>query len=862
MRKFFDTRLLLTTGLMSLVISVLLGAMWLGLMPDRRAEIREGRAALAETIAAGVMGSLAAGDLKASQDMLEFLIDRNGPLQSSALRTTGGQTLVVAGRHNEQWIAPPDSKSTDSAIVVPLSSGGKPWGQLELRFQKLDSDEWWAFIFDDRLQFLAFVAIGCFSAFFFYLRRMLKHLDPSRAVPDRVRKALDTLAEGLLLIDPHGQVVLANQAFAELVGEPAEKLLGRKAGSFDWLTQDGQPLLDAVRPWQIALDTGAIQRNLLIALRDSAGRIRSFHTNCSPVPGANDQVGGVLMSLDDITELQEKEVLLREATERAQAANQAKSDFLANMSHEIRTPMNAILGFTELMRRGITRGEADTRKQLNTIHTNGKHLLDLINDILDLSKVEAGQLDVERVECRAHRVVHEVMEVLGVKAREKGIVLKFCQEGHLPAYIFSDAARLRQVVTNLVGNAIKFTDQGEVSIRLRLVTQAPRSLLQIDVRDSGIGIASDKVEAIFEPFVQAESSTTRKYGGTGLGLSISRKLARALGGDIVCDSELGKGSTFRVSIATGDLSQVALLDEASIRATFIHEVESEQLGWSFNGRRILVVDDSNENRELVKLVLADSDIVVVEAENGLRAVEAALGEPFDLILMDMQMPVMDGYTATRQLRAQGVSIPIIAFTAHALTGFEKSILEVGCTGYLTKPIDIDAMMELLGGYLQGRRVVRAATDQATDQAAAGQTVADQIQAAATKHADHEGKAVIDENNSIAPIVSRLAGNSKLHSVVNAFVQRLPAQITEMQAASMRGDFKELANLAHWLKGSAGSVGFDTFTSPARKLEDQANKQHPKGTIEALRLVISMADRVVGPQSLTSQQNTHQTQHDQ
>ncbi len=837
MKKFFDTRLLLTTGLMSLVISVLLGAMWLGLMPDRRAEILEGRAALAETIAAGVMGSLAAGELNASQEMLEFLIDRNGPLQSAALRKIDGQPLVVAGKHKELWIAPPEGKSTDSAIVVPLSSGGKPWGQLELRFARLDSDDWWAFIFDDRLQFLAFVALGCFSAFFFYLRRMLRHLDPSRTVPDRVRKALDTLAEGLLLIDPHGQVVLANQAFAELVGEPAEKLLGRNTSSFEWLNQAGQPLHDAVRPWQIALNTGAVQRNLLIALRDSKGAIRSFHTNCSPVPGANEKIGGVLMSLDDITELQEKEVLLREATERAQAANQAKSDFLANMSHEIRTPMNAILGFTELMRRGITRGEADIKKQLNTIHSNGKHLLDLINDILDLSKVEAGQLDIERIECRAHRVVHEVMEVLGVKAREKSIALNFYQHGPLPEHIFSDSARLRQIVTNLVGNAIKFTDRGEVGISMQLVQQAGGAVLQIDVRDSGIGIASDKVEAIFEPFVQAESSTTRKYGGTGLGLSISRKLARAMGGDIICDSELGKGSVFRISIDSGDLSEVAMLDEANIRATFAHEVQSEQLGWSFNGKRILVVDDSNENRELVKLVLADSDIVVAEAENGLKAVEAALREPFDLILMDMQMPVMDGYTATRQLRTQGISIPIIAFTAHALTGFEKSILEVGCTGYLTKPIDIDAMMNLLGGYLQGRRVIRVLADEV----------------------EHDPDALANELTNNEPIVSRLASNSKLHSVVNAFVQRLPSQITEMQAASMRGDFKELANLAHWLKGSAGSVGFDTFTSPARKLEDQANQHDPKGALEALRLVIAMADRVVGPKCLDSQQKHHETE---
>ncbi len=859
MKRIFDTRLLLTTGLMSLVISVLLGAMWLGLMPDRRAAIREGRAAIAETVAAGIMSSLAAGDLDGSREFLEFLIERNGPLQSSALRQSSGELLVVAGKHKDNWIAPPDGKSTDSAIVVPLTSGGKPWGQLELRFRAIDSDEWWAFVFDERLQLIAFVAVGCFSAFFFYLRRMLRHLDPSRAVPDRVRKALDTLAEGLLLIDPHGQVVLANQAFAELAGESAEKLLGRNANSFQWLAQDGQPLDESARPWQVALTTGAIQRNMLIALKDSTGAIRSFQTNCSPVPGANDKVGGVLMSLDDITELQEKEVLLREATVRAEAANQAKSDFLANMSHEIRTPMNAILGFTELMRRGITRGEADIKKQLNTIHTNGRHLLDLINDILDLSKVEAGQLDVEKIECSAHRVVHEVMEVLGVKAREKGIALNFYQEGRLPVHVYSDSARLRQIVTNLVGNAIKFTERGEVSISLRLNQQSARSQLEIDVRDSGIGIASDKINSIFEPFVQAESSTTRKYGGTGLGLSISRKLARALGGDVTCQSEIGKGSVFRISVDAGDMTEVVMLDEASIRATFVSDVADDQLGWSFNGKRILVVDDSIENRELVKLVLADADLHVAEADNGLKAVELALREQFDLILMDMQMPVMDGYTATRKLRDHGVAIPIIAFTAHALTGFEKSILEVGCTGYLTKPVDIDAMLELLGNYLQGKRVIRKTAPVETGDATGVAGAADVADVTADSSQSANGDNEDSSSATAGPLISRLASNTKLHRVIDSFVQRLPSQIAEMQAASMRGDFKELANLAHWLKGSAGSVGFDSFTSPARRLEDQADKQEPKGTIEALRLVISMADRVVGPAGPAARKKSHEEQ---
>ena len=849
MKKLLNTRLLLTTGLVSLVVSVLLAAMWLGALPDRRAAIRDGRASQAETIAAATMSSLSAGDFNSAQEMLEFLVERQGQLKSAALRKANGQTLVMAGEHNQHWIAPPEGKSTDSEVVVPLTSGGVAWGQLELRFDQLDHPSWWGFVFDERFQIIVFMAMGCFTGFYFYLRRMLRHLDPSKAVPERVRAALDTLAEGLLLIDPRGQVVLANQSFASLVGESADQLLGRQVESFAWTGPDGKPLAEKGRPWRMAMDSGAMQRNIFVSLKNSQGMTRSFHSNCSPVPGANNKIGGVLMSMDDITELQEKEALLRQATDKAEAANRAKSEFLANMSHEIRTPMNAILGFTELMRRGITRSEAEVRKQLNTIHSNGKHLLDLINDILDLSKVEAGQLQVERIECAPHQVIHEVIEVLGVKAREKNIALNFYQDGLIPQHVFSDPARLRQVVTNLIGNAIKFTDKGEVSIT-ESVTQGPTGpVLRIDVKDSGIGIPSDKVNAIFEPFVQAESSTTRKYGGTGLGLTISRKFARALGGDIVADSVLGQGSTFHITIAPGDLSKVALFNKAQILASLTSESQNTDVSWTFDDKRILVVDDSNENRELVRLVLDETGLQVVEADNGQAAVDLALAQKFDLILMDMQMPIMDGYTATRRLRAQGLTLPIIAFTAHALSGFEQEILEVGCSGYLTKPIDIDGMLELLGKELDGKRVKRPASagfSLSADTALASASAEAGTAAAAGAAGAFSASGTSADSAASGPIKSRLTSNPRLHSVISSFVNRLPEQIVEMQAASMRGDFDSLAGLAHWLKGSAGSVGFDTFTTPAKKLEDLAKKHDAQGTVAALAIVVEMTDRIVGP----------------
>jgi PAS domain S-box-containing protein len=834
MKKLFNTKTLLATGLVSLVVSVLLLGMWVGVVPDRKPVLSAHRASVSELIAASMMSSLATGDLRSLKEMLEFAVERNPDMQSAALRKADGKPLASVGDHDRLWETGSDDKSTDTQVVVPLWSAGKRWGQLELRFQPLEPPGLAGVLADDRLRLIAFVALSCFTSFMFYLSRMLKHLDPSRAVPDRVRSALDTLAEGLLLIDPKGQIVLANASFGELVGAKPDDLLAKPVDTLAWSARDGSPLPESARPWTQALEQGGMQRNLRVALTDGQGKRRSFLANCSPIVGEGNKLGGVLMSLDDVTELEEKEAQLREATEQAEAANHAKSNFLANMSHEIRTPMNAIIGFTELMRRGLHRSEADARKHLNTIHTNGKHLLELINDILDLSKVEAGRLEVERIDCHPHRIVSEVIEVLSVKAREKGIGLAFDTDGPVPETISTDPARVRQIITNLIGNAIKFTERGGVKVIERWVRHDGVPRLEIDIKDSGIGIPSDKVDAIFEPFVQAESSTTRRFGGTGLGLSISRKFARALGGDIVATSVLGEGSTFHVTLDPGALDRPKMIGRDEATASPIAETVVDTQQWRFPPSRLLVVDDTAENRELVRLVLEESGLSVTEAENGQVAVDKALREPFDLILMDMQMPVMDGFTATRKLRAQGLGIPIIAFTAHALKGFEKEIVEVGCSGYLTKPIDIDALMQLLVSHLGGESVARTAPAAALP---VGHAPASPTPATAAVPASPAVE---------GPIRSRLASNRKLHSVILSFALRLPQQLEAMQAAFAAGDFATLAGLAHWLKGSAGSVGFDAFTEPAKRLEECAKAKDRDGTQRAFAEVTRLAQRIEAP----------------
>jgi PAS domain S-box-containing protein len=822
LRSLINARVLLTFGLVSLVMSALLGAMFIGAIPDREGNERQARAALAETVAATLMVDLADGRIAKAQAILEFVLSRNDSLVSLAIRNEQGEVISAAGPHLEQWQARADGKSTDTHILVPLAGNGGKWGQTELHFKPIAQNKIWLWQADERLQLLLIVGLCCSFSFFIYLGRMLKQLDPSRAVPDRVKSALDTLSEGLLLLDQNGQIVLANQAFGRLVGRTQEQLLGTDADTLAWHGFEPNQA-----PWHQALASGKTQLNIAIGLTDCAGKQRSFLANCAPVKGDKNAVGGVLLSLADVTELQEKEIQLIESKAQADSANRAKSDFLANMSHEIRTPMNAVLGFTDLLRRGVYKDPSQAQHYLNTVHSSGKHLLGLINDILDLSKVEAGKLEVEKLSTPIHDIIAETIEVLQVRATEKGIKLSYQLDGPIPESINTDAGRIRQIMTNLTGNAIKFTEKGEVKVVHRWIAKNNR--MEIDVIDSGIGIPADKVEGIFQPFTQAETSTTRRFGGTGLGLSISQKFVQALGGDIIVTSQFGKGSCFKVVLDAVQASD-ALLHKLPARQTQ-QSIGSGQAAIRFARTPILVVDDSLENRELLKAVLIPAGLEVDEAENGAIAVAMASQKQYAVILMDMQMPVMDGFTATRTLRQSGHKEAIIAFTAHALKGFEQEITQAGCSGYLTKPIDIDQVMALLAKYIKVEGVQRRREQEFPTQATSNSPLLS------------PRASMPDLTTESAPLVSRLASNINLRNVINIFVERMPKQLAAMQTAQQNSNWEELANLAHWLKGSAGSVGYDGYTEPSKFLEEAAKEGNAADVDKYMKQVIALTQRL-------------------
>ncbi|MSR62811.1 MAG: hybrid sensor histidine kinase/response regulator [Planctomycetes bacterium] len=402
---------------------------------------------------------------------------------------------------------------------------------------------------------------------------------------------------------------------------------------------------------------------------------------------------------------------LRSANERAQSANRAKSEFLANMSHEIRTPMNALLGYVELLC-DSSASDDERGRYAGTIKKSSDHLLSILNDILDISRIEASRLVINHADVSPFRLVKDVLTLLAAQASQKDVELRFEVPFPIPEVVETDLVRARQILLNLIGNGIKFTHSGSVRVVLRLDEHeaSDHRYLCVEVIDTGIGIPSDKLQQIFEPFSQIDGSSTRRYGGTGLGLSISKRLAILLGGDVGVQSEFGKGSTFTLRLYAGELRRAALR-KYSAEECQIH-VGTEPLHTAeplpvLHGR-CLVVEDVELNQRLLAAILRRTGATVELADDGKQGVEKTLaaeraGTPFDLVLMDMQMPVMDGYDATRALRAAGFRRPIIALTAHAMSTDREKCLEVGCTAYETKPIQREHLLATCKRLLAGEQ---------------------------------------------------------------------------------------------------------------------------------------------------------------
>lgn len=797
------TKIRLALGLTSITVTFMLLASFLPIFPDFEQLNTQAQIKVARVVAANGTLLVSQNDVRRMQAVLTNIIESDTDVKRAEV-VEGDETVVAVG---EDKVLPNWHK-----ITAPIWQGETQWGEVNLYFPRLYPAGLTAFYHQPLVRFILFVSLLSMLAFTFYLGRMLKMLDPSQAIPDRVRSALDTMAEGLLVLDSKQNIVLANQAFAEIVGVRQVELIGVNGLSFNWLNVGGETFSPNDAPWVRAIKKSQAVMAERIRLRLKNGYTHTFMVNCSPVLRESGKAGGVLVSFDDVTLLEKQELELIRSKEEAEIANQTKSDFLANMSHEIRTPMNAIIGFTEVLRRGYGSGEKNIH-YLETIAKNSKHLLELINDILDLSKVESGQIEVESIPSKVHHVISDIVDVLNLTAQKKAVLLIYDPQQPIPEEVLTDPGRIRQILTNLIGNAIKFTQQGKVTVR----THWQNNTLRVDVVDTGIGMSETQLANVFDPFVQADSSITRRFGGTGLGLTISKRYANALGGDIRVKSKLGKGSVFSLTIAApavADAAMIAVEDQRANRKPMVTLNET----WRFSGANIMVVDDSEENRDLIELLLQSHGLNVSKFENAVDAIESAIKQPPDVILMDVQMPVMDGYTAVAQLRKQGVTLPIFALTAHAMKGIEEKCKNAGFSGYIGKPINIEDLLSTLAQTVEGKRV--PVVDADLDQN------------------DQYGRND-DGWKPGTPIYSSYHGNEKYSQIITRFVAKLDVELKELASLHARRDYENLTMLAHKLKGSAGTVGFYAFTAPFNRLEISAQDKDDKRIVKQLELLNHM-----------------------
>ncbi|MBL9164270.1 MAG: CHASE domain-containing protein [Planctomycetaceae bacterium] len=507
----------------------------------------------------------------------------------------------------------------------------------------------------------------------------------------------------VIITDVAGRIEWVNEGFTRISGYTLDEVIGRKPGSFLQGPKSDPAIATAIR--RAVEKEEPISVEIINYAKD--GHEYWLAIEIAPLRDGNGVLTGYMAIESDITEL-------KRSSEQAEAANRTKSEFLANMSHEIRTPLTSILGCCDILREDGRIEDAPLRRldTIETIRRAGDHLLTVINDILDLSKIEAGKFRTELVETSLPSVLHEVHRILAPRVAEKGVQLSFALDSPIPDVIISDPTHLRQILLNLVGNAVKFTDAGSIDVVVRQCDAGgDQQTIEIDVTDTGAGMTQEQAASLFRPFTQADASLTRKYGGTGLGLTISRRLAEFLGGSVTLTrTQPGKGSTFtlRFPLAVGENSTMA----TTLAATY--SVQKAAQPHALLEGRVLVAEDSPDIQRIVTFHLGKAGLQVMTADNGVEALQLmqeALcgGDGIDLLVTDMQMPEMDGYSLVSNLRQSGYAGPIVALTAHAMSEDKSRCLEAGCNGYVTKPIMKEDLLNECAKWLSQERRAMDAT---------------------------------------------------------------------------------------------------------------------------------------------------------
>jgi len=656
-------------------------------------------------------------------------------------------------------------------------------------------------------------------------QRVAERTEQLQASRNYLRTILDNLPMLAWLKDTDGRFLMVNEVFASAANRSLDEIIG--CTDLDIWPHE---LAEAYRADDREVMASRTRKQVEEQIVASSG-VTWADTFKAPVIDTEGTVIGTVGIAQDITERKLSEEELLRAKNSAESANLAKSEFLANMSHEIRTPMNAIFGLAHLMSQ--TRLTPQQREYLRKIDTSGQLLLALIDNILDLSKIEAGRLDLELTEFSLRATLCRVTSMIAVRSREKGLELKVTVPPEAPDALIGDPHRLEQVLLNLLGNAVKFTEQGEIGVTLTPAASGvteQTACLRFRVHDTGIGLSREQLARLFIPFTQGDSSTTRRYGGTGLGLSICKRLAELMGGSIEAEGAPGQGSsftftaTFRRAPLVADkvpelrIDPVPLTGDPDRRRS----ISSKELR-SLRGARVLLVEDQLLNQELMREILERIGLHVECADNGRDAVAVVAhhGAAFDVILMDLQMPVMDGYEATRRIREQGGDLPIIAMTAHAMKEEQERCRQAGMSDHLTKPVNMSALFHCLLRWIQPIPRPEAPPEDLLP----------------------EKKAPCRELPDILPGIdlpeglARLRGNADLyrHLIID-FCRNRRDIATEIREALAAGDSERSHDLAHALSGVTGNLAMTGVSDVAHELKDVCARGDIKASLELLSIL--------------------------
>lgn len=504
--------------------------------------------------------------------------------------------------------------------------------------------------------------------------------------------------------------------------------------------------------------------------------------------------------------------------QQALEASRGKNEFLANMSHEIRTPMNAIIGFSEMLaEENLTEQQ---KKQVGFIRDSSKQLLDLINDILDFSKIEAGKLDINITDCAVENILTSIESLMRPAAAEKKLRFEIIRNESLPQFIRTDSAKLKQCLINLVGNAIKFTDSGYVNVKLSAENSNGKPSIRFDIEDCGPGISSEQLSCIFEPFSRLNRGDIRRFDDTGLGLVITKHLIELLGGSVSVSSTLGKGSVFTLVIPTGEPSAQTKQGTGRAKAADKSQQPSAPVDNIRLCGRVLIAEDCPTNQMLIELLLKKMGLEIVIVKDGRQAVQKALAEKFDIILMDIQMPVMNGYEATEQLRKDGVTIPIIAQTACVMNGDEEKCFAAGCNDYIPKPIDRKKLVEVLVKYLSAdskkfvdARPAAAAQTEKTVQTQPQEKKENSMQTNVLT-SPQTGEIELDWNL----LMERVGSEELIDEIIPIFIKDNSERMKMLTQAITNSDDKEIKFYAHSLKGASATIGAAAIAELAKQLE--------------------------------------------